>query len=293
MRSKLFITKVFVVVLLSFFSVVNLVAKDYGFRVKVTGKGTDMMFIPGLACSGDVWKNTVERYNVNYRCHILTLPGFNKVKEINFGTNYTDYITEQILSYIEDNNIEKPIIVGHSLGGFIALKIAIANSSVASKYIIVDALPFLPAIMNPIATVESSKNMAERMRTQMKSRKKGEGADFLRPMMRTMVTDTLYAEKIVKWGVNSHAPTVAQANYELYTTDLRNELKSIKNPILVMGSWVAYKNYGVTHDITMHNYKGQYAKADNCKIVISDDARHFIMIDNPEFFFTEIDRFIN
>ncbi|MCT4639524.1 MAG: alpha/beta hydrolase [Bacteroidales bacterium] len=293
MRSKLLITKMFVVILLSVYTVENLSAKDYGFRIKVTGKGTDMILIPGLACSGDVWENTVDHYSANYRCHILTLPGFDKVKEVDFGLNYSDYITRQVLSYINDNNINKPIIVGHSLGGFISLKIAIADNDIASKYIIVDALPFLPAIMNPMATIESSRKIAEGMRAQMKNRKRGEGADFLRPMMRTMVTDTLYAEKVVEWGVNSHAPTVAQANYELYTTDLREQLKVIKSPILVMGSWIAYKNYGVTHDITMHNYKGQYAKAENCTVVLSDDARHFIMIDNPEFFFTQIDRFIN
>src|SRR6476620_7915475 len=46
------------------------------FSVDVKGKGKPIIFIHGLYCSGDVWKETVERYQKNYQCHVLTLAGF-------------------------------------------------------------------------------------------------------------------------------------------------------------------------------------------------------------------------
>src|SRR5688572_19454758 len=46
------------------------------FTTEVRGKGKPVILIHGFSCSGDVWKETVERYEKNYECHILTLAGF-------------------------------------------------------------------------------------------------------------------------------------------------------------------------------------------------------------------------
>jgi len=53
----------------------------YPFDVKITGEGTkNVILIPGLSCSGDVWNQTVERYKKNYHCYTLTFHGFAGVK---------------------------------------------------------------------------------------------------------------------------------------------------------------------------------------------------------------------
>src|SRR5262245_37138744 len=45
-------------------------------RVEVTGKGRPMVLIPGLTCSGDVWRETVAHFADHYQCHVVTLGGF-------------------------------------------------------------------------------------------------------------------------------------------------------------------------------------------------------------------------
>src|ERR1700733_7320294 len=48
----------------------------YSFSVEKAGRGPAMILIPGLYCSGDVWKETVAHFKDRYTCYSLTLPGF-------------------------------------------------------------------------------------------------------------------------------------------------------------------------------------------------------------------------
>src|SRR5258705_1425561 len=45
-------------------------------RVEVTGKGRPMVFVPGLTCGGDVWRDAVAHFAARYQCHVVTLGGF-------------------------------------------------------------------------------------------------------------------------------------------------------------------------------------------------------------------------
>lgn len=82
--------------------------------------------------------------------------------------------------------------------------------------------------------------------------------------------------------------------YELYTTttDLREELGNIKAPTMVMAAWIAYKSYGATIESTEIGYNSQYKNLPDFELVVNDRARHFIMWDDPEGFYSAMDRFL-
>ena len=47
------------------------------FSVQRVGNGKQaIILIPGFACSGEVWEQTVDSLQNNYSCYILTMPGF-------------------------------------------------------------------------------------------------------------------------------------------------------------------------------------------------------------------------
>src|SRR5271155_4967952 len=55
----------------------NLFAADpVPFKAVVTGSGSPLILIPGLASGGNVWDGTVEHFKGRYQCHVLTLAGF-------------------------------------------------------------------------------------------------------------------------------------------------------------------------------------------------------------------------
>jgi hypothetical protein len=68
---------------------------------------------------------------------------------------------DRIAAYIEARQLENPVLMGHSLGGVLSLMLAIDKPELPAKLVIVDALPYLPAVQNPTATVASVRPMAE------------------------------------------------------------------------------------------------------------------------------------
>jgi pimeloyl-ACP methyl ester carboxylesterase len=262
------------------------------FKVEVTGKGKQsMILIPGLTCPGDVWEETVAHYKKTYTCHVLTLPGFAGQAPIETDA-YLQIVRDEIIQYIKDNKLKKPIITGHSLGGFLALWISVTEPGLISANVIVDSLPFLGAVQDPKATEASAKPMAENMRKMMASSTPEQVKQSQQYFLPGMVNDKSKLELLSKWGIESHAPTVAQAMYELQTTDLREQLSKSTTPTLVLGAWIAYKDYGFKRETIQHTFDSQYEKLANKTILLSDNGKHFLMYDDLTWMLTQMDSFL-
>jgi hypothetical protein len=79
--------------------------------------------------------------------------------------------------------------------------------------------------------------------------------------------------------------------YEMTVTDLRPRLGAIRVPALVLGSWAGYAAY-TNRETTLGNLTRQYAGLSGVRIELHDETRHFIMFDEPEWMFAQMDRFL-
>ncbi|MBO3699189.1 alpha/beta fold hydrolase [Roseivirga sp. E12] len=268
-----------------------------GIKTRVIGKGQPVIMIPGLTCDGAVWDDTIEAMGNGYQYHVMTLPGFAgnaPLEDLEAG--FFKQVEAMVLNYIDENNIEKPIIIGHSLGGFMALNIAIKRPDLPSKLVIVDSLPYLTKIQMPQAeTPEQVKQMADQMKNMIRSSVNQPRADkvtFQKQMLQSMIIDKDKIEIAAGWGADSDTHTIAQSMYEMYTTDIRDDLDKIKVPTLVLGAWVAYQAYGSTRESTLAQYTGQYEKLANVTVDMTDIGNHFIMWDDPAFFYGWLKKFL-
>ncbi len=278
--------------LFSLFLSAPLFAGDYDFAVEVHGDGQPMLLIPGLSNSGAVWDETVDRYKSDYQMHVVTLPGFAGQPPMDETSPYLTQVRDQLLAYIQAEKLNNPVVVGHSLGGFTALLMAVENPDLFKKIVIVDAVPFMPALTMPGATEETSKGMAAAVKSQMEGQSEELRSASLDQILATMISDPERIKLAKKWGMDSDPASVNQAMYEMMTTDLRQEIAAVKTPTLVMGSWVAYKDYGMSHERLKASYGAQYKNMDNHKLVITDTGKHFIMWDDPDFYFAKMDAFL-
>ncbi|SDM43894.1 Pimeloyl-ACP methyl ester carboxylesterase [Catalinimonas alkaloidigena] len=270
----------------------SLRADPTAFTVEVTGQGQPMLLIPGLSSDGSVWDETVAHYRDRYECHVLTLAGFAGQAPLAQPDPFLPTVRDEIIAYIQEQHLEKPIIVGHSLGGFLALSLGIEAPDLVGPLVTVDGLPFLTAIQMPGATAESAKPLAENMRkvdtNQMPEQVRQQMALYLR----TMISDSARIREATEWGVQSDPTTIGQAMYELYTTDLRADLPKIKVPTLAMGAWIGYKDYGATRETVLPAYQAQFQNLPHVQLELFDTAKHFIMWDDPEGFFRVLDQFL-
>lgn len=262
--------------------------------IDVIGKGRPVLMIPGLNSGADTWRDTCAALQKDHvQCHLVNLPGFaGLAPSATAQAGFLDSMRDRILAYIKARHLQRPVVVGHSLGGALALEMAIAAPDAVGPLVIVDSLPFFPAAGNAAATVETARPMAEGMRTQMRA---SDDATYLKgaeAAVATMAHDPVRVETLKGWGRTSDRATTTQAMYELMTTDLRAQLSKIHSPTRVLGSWAAYKPYGSTKDSTAAIFRAQYAGLDGVEIKMSEGGYHFLMWDDPTWVQSNIREFL-
>jgi len=271
------------------FALVSQVEAQQFFTAEVKGHGKPMILIHGLYCNGDVWKETIEHYQKKYECHIITLAGFGG-NEPKLSDHFLEMVKDDVIAYAR--KLKKPVLVGHSMGGFISFWAAASAPGVFEKVIAVDGLPFLPDVIQPGSTIETTKPMATSIKAAMENQTPAQIEAGQKQYLPTMITSQERVEQVAKIAMKADPKTQAEVMYELYTIDLRKTVASIDCPVMLMGAWVAYKQYGVTHESTLKNYEAQVAGIKNCSVQINDTARHFIFYDDPAWFFEKMDGFL-
>jgi N-formylmaleamate deformylase len=261
------------------------------FTVSVVGKGRPVLLIPGLNTPGPVWDATVARYRGQYQCHVVSLAGFGGVApQAPVSPHLLQDVRDQLLAYVKAQKLRQPVVVGHSLGGFLALWMAETDPTALGPLEIVDSLPFLPVVQNPAATAEIMRQPAEQLRQQVAQGHMSLAAQ--RKMAASMVTDTARVTQVARWSQASDPATTAQAMYDMYTTDLRPGLGRIQQPVVILGTWAAYQQFGATKASTQTVFETQYAALPHKTLVLSEAGKHFLMYDDQPLFFAQTDAFL-
>ena len=259
------------------------------FEVRVTGSGPDVLLIPGLASSGAVWDDTVKQLCTNHRCHVFTLAGFAGVPAQ--PGPLLDDVDAALAAYIEQQHLKAPVVVGHSLGGFVALRLAIAHPADVGKLVIVDTLPALGAVRMDSATPQQLHDFAPQMRAQLMAQDAAAYAAGQAQQIATLVTAPADVARVQAWGKASDRVAVIDAMTDMIGLDLRPQLSAVHAPTLVMGSWIAYKDVS-TMEATRAIYERQYKSLAGVQIAMSPAGRHFIMLDDPAWFEKTLETFV-
>ena len=195
--------------------------------VAVTGQGPHIILIPGLATPGDVWDATVKHLASHHRVHVVQVAGFGGTDG---GANRVDgdmlpALVVEIARYAA--RLERPAIIGHSLGGLIALEVAAQTPDVLSGVLVVDALPFYALTISPGATLEMAKPMATMMRNQLMAQTDAQYSASA-PMTATrLVKSATGRASVTTWVAASDRVVVGKAMYEAMVTDARPQLPHI------------------------------------------------------------------
>lgn len=270
-------------------------AETQGFqsdRITVTteGSGPDVILIPGMTSSPSAWRSVAGM--PGYRFHYVQVKGFAGTEpQANARGAVSAPVAEEIARYIEATGLERPALIGHSMGGTMALMIAARHPEAVSKVMVVDQLPFMGIIYGPPGTTpESVRPTADKQRASMIEATPDEFDKRLVAMTTAMVKDEAQRTLVLTDARASHRQTVANAFHELIVTDLRPELPSIKVPVAVL--YVTPQGVALTDAQMDAIYQAIYAPLEGVKLVRIPDSAHFIMSDNPDRFRAEMKAFL-
>jgi pimeloyl-ACP methyl ester carboxylesterase len=254
------------------------------------GKGAEVILIPGLASSRDVYAAEAKLLIPSYRLHLIQIAGFAGEPA---GPNATGPIlapvVEQLHQYIVDNHIQKVPVIGHSLGGLLALMLAQAHPEDVSKLLIIDTLPFYGLVFSPGATVENVAPQAKIMGDQMLKMPDDQFAAS-QPLFATRLAKSPDGVKTVTASsIASDRTVFVNAMLEDLATDLRPQLAGIKTPMTLL---YPYETAEGSATEVAALYTNAYAAKPNLKIIRIDDSRHFIMYDQPVAFDQAVQAFL-
>jgi len=271
------------------FTGVALTAPAPAIRVDVTGTGRPMILIPGYLSSGEVWKTTVDRFKDRYQIHVVTVAGFAGVPAV--PSPSLQKIRDAIVEYAAAKKLEKPVLVGHSMGGVLALWIAATAPDLPSAVVSVDGVPFLPALMNPAATVESTRPMAQQMKSLYASMTGAQLGAQTRMALGAMISAPGEIERATAWAAASDPATAAALIEDLMTTDLRGEMGRVTTPVLLVPAIKALSGDAAIMKNALAAYERQVAPI-RTHVMTPAQTLHFVMLDDPAFLLRTLEGFL-
>lgn len=253
-----------------------------GFQVVKSGQGKkSLLFIPGFTCSGEVWNETKTKFEPEYTCYALTMAGFAGTTP-QPDPSFKKW-ENQIVNFIREENLQKPVIIGHSMGGALALAIAADYPDLAGKIVVIDALPCISAFTNPNFKVQEKPDCSV-MENQMKSLTDEQFYLMQKMSVIGMTTDTSKYNMIVQWSVKSDRKTFTQMYCDFLNTDLRESTRDIQCPVLVLLQ-PNFKNMKT-------NIEEQYKSLKTLTLQFANKGLHFIMYDDKEWYFEQLQKFL-
>ncbi len=271
--------------MLFFLAVCNIFGQQtaYPFEVKKSGKGNQsLIFIPGFASSGDVWSETAAKFENNFTCYTLTMAGFAGTKP-QAEASFKDW-ENGIAAYIRNNKIDKPIIIGHSMGGGLALAIAADYPELAGKIIIVDALPCLAAMSDPNFTSKENNDCSSTI-TQLTAMNDEQFRKMQAQAIPRLLADPSMQETVIGWSVKSDRKTFAKMYCDFFNTDLREKIKNIQCPSLIL-----LESFFVNLKPTIES---QYRNLKNANMQYASKGLHFIMYDDKDWYLNQLANFLS
>jgi pimeloyl-ACP methyl ester carboxylesterase len=246
--------------------------KPKSFKAEVQGEGRAVILIPGLGCPGSVWDETVAHLSASYQTHTLTLAGFAGLPRIHKPLSAT--VRKELVRYIRSNHLDRPIIVGHSLGGFIAYWLAATEPALIGGVIVVDAGPALQD-----TDIETARTL-RRLWTQAED---DEFTQQVHDVFIGMGADSRRMQKLVDEVARSDRMAMGDAIYEVTRTDLRDKMPDITAPVLLV----------LADGGLQQQYRTEVAQIPHVDIHVIPHTHHFVMFDDPKGFFGVVDAFLS
>jgi len=244
--------------------------KPVAFTVDVKGRGRPIILIPGLGCPGHVWDETVAHLGDDYESHVLTLAGFAGNEAISEPLSAA--VRRDLTRYIRSRNMRDPIIVGHSMGGFIAYWLASYHPELVGPVIIVDAGPALSGDIDE----------AKALRSRWKNASDEEFVGGMRAAFTGMTSSPGRMAPVIEAVTRSDRRAIGNAIYEMITTDLTDVVKDIVAPVLIVAADGRYQQ----------RIRAQVETIPDHQMVVLPRTHHFVMWDDPDAFFKLIDKFL-
>lgn len=247
------------------------------------GRGQPIILLHGWINSWDVWREPMIALAKTriYRVYALDFWGFGDsgkgAKTSSDSFQIGSYVN-MVSQFMDSLGIQESPVFGHSMGGTVALQIALAQPNRINKVAVVGA-PVLGTSLNPILQLAGYGAIAKLIWRY---------PFILHSIMRILLAkDSKKVRNMISRDVQrTTIESFFRSIGDLRETDLREKLPNLTIPTLGI--------YGKNDNIVSpSNAKLLSQSRPNAEVSIMNHSRHFPMIDEPELFMETLTKFLN
>lgn len=256
------------VALLAIFTTPLAAASELAFKKE--GRGPGVVLIHGLGGNRDAWTEISKRMRKDHTVLSVDLPGHGDSKSIAVplkeGAADLDAIGSDLAKLIRKQKIEPVILVGHSLGGAIAVRVALADPKAVRGIILVD-----------IGLAPVSKSFTDKLEKDLDANASAALDEFLGGLCKGEAQKA----KLVKEALKVPLPSLKAYVRALATDTLGTRTTAIQVPVTLFASTIMSPDPAKEKETLKQLGLGGFPKFTVSYFV---DTWHWIMWDDPDTF---------
>jgi pimeloyl-ACP methyl ester carboxylesterase len=255
-----------------------------------SGSGKTILFLHGLGLNKEFWSSTIAHLSPAHRCIAVDLPGHGASKQVACDGSMSSY-AKAVRALIEQLNLRDITLVGHSMGGQIAIILALQMPAVISKLVLVSSAG--------IETFTSSEA------AQLKS---ATAALYRNPISDDLLQRTYaHVNPQVRTRLMHEHITQQRDNFQQFAAVISNSIAGMLNePVFTFLDKLTQPTlciYGQLDFAIPNRYlhaqqniqqiaQAAKSKIPECEAVIFPAAGHYLPVDAPDELAAKIQRFI-
>lgn len=253
-----------------------------------------LILIPGLTDSAAVWDGMIAKFAPRHTIYALTLAGFGGRPRV--AAPLLDKADADIAALIAQQHLSRPVLIGHSMGGHLAIRLAAEHSDILRGAIAVDGLPVFPGMDK--MTQAQRHSAATAAATPMRAATPAQFSAFEKQNIIPYMTKAQNVDAVAAAGQGADVSASADYYQEVLEADLRPQLANLTVPLLVIVPFDGTLDPNnpqmpfATAAQKERFYAGLLANAKTAKVTVVNDSRHFVMYDQPEQLYTIVQNFL-
>lgn len=249
---------------------------------KIYGTGDPVIIMHGLFGSGDNWHTIARMMEPQYQCIVVDMRNHGRSPhdpEMNFQV-----MADDLLELLADLGLDKVSLIGHSMGGKVAMQFALLHPEKVNKLIVVDIAPkYYPphhdAVIEAIESIQPEK-LTERSEAEAAfARFLGNNQPTIQFLMKNL---SRLPEGGFEWKPNM--PVIIGAYHALVDEVVPST--PFTGPVLFVRG---QKSRYILDDDIPH----MKALFPNSSLITIPDAGHWVHAEAPEFFTKSLLSFLN
>ena len=247
---------------------------------KIVGEGAPLLILHGYFGMGDNWKSLANKFAENYEVHLID--------QRNHGRSFHKYdfdyelLVEDLFNYIQHYNLDKVYLLGHSMGGKVAMLFAVTFPEFVDKLIVADISPkyYKPHHQQILAALNAVNFEIQNTRSKVEAILK---IYIKEPGILQFLLKNVYRKTKEQLGFRFNLVSLTENNSEVGAalpsfTEFEGETLFLR---------------GENSNYITKNEEGLIAAHfPNAKIVTVKNAGHWLHAENPMQFYTEVVTFL-